>query len=300
MRLAVLASADSWYLKDLRRAAGPNDETMTVDFSALSAAIGDAGPVCFANVDETGRVELDRVDCVLVRTMPPASLEQVVFRMDVLARLEAAGVAIVNRPRAVEGAVDKYLTSAKLAAASLPTPPTIVCQTVSETLRAFETLGGDVVLKPLFGGEGRGITRISDESLIDRAAKMLVQMKSVIYMQPFIPHEGFDIRVFIVGEKVLTMRRRHPTDWRTNVSRGAIAEPYDASEEMIEMGRRAAKAVGATLAGVDLLTGKDGKTYVLEVNAVPGWKALAQALGVDVAALVWDHLRTVAAENGRG
>ena len=70
--------------------------------------------------------------------------------------------------------------------------------------------------------------------------------------------------------------------------------------EMIEMGRRAAKAVGATLAGVDLLTGKDGKTYVLEVNAVPGWKALAQTLGVDVGALVWDHLRTVAAENGRG
>ena len=55
-----------------------------------------------------GDFDLSRADAVLVRTMPPGSLEQVVFRMDLLARLEAAGIPVVNPPRAIEAAVDKY------------------------------------------------------------------------------------------------------------------------------------------------------------------------------------------------
>ena len=94
--------------------------------------------------------------------MPPGSLEQVVFRMDLLARLEAAGTWSFNPARAIEAAVDKYLTTARLAAAGLPVPRTGVCQTVEDALAGFDALGGDVVLKPLFGGEGRGIARLAD------------------------------------------------------------------------------------------------------------------------------------------
>ena len=88
--------------------------------------------------------------------MPPGSLEQVVFRMDALHRLAAAGVPVLNPPRAVEAAVDKYLTLALLAAAGLPVPSTWTGQSAAEALAAFEELGGDVVVKPLFGSEGRG------------------------------------------------------------------------------------------------------------------------------------------------
>jgi ribosomal protein S6--L-glutamate ligase len=221
-------------------------------------------------------------------------LEQVVFRMDVLGRLEAAGKRVVNPARAIEAAVDKYLASAKLQAAGLPTPHTLVCQTPQEALEAFERLGGDVVVKPLFGAEGRGITRLNDEALAQRAFSLLTGLGAVLYVQRFIPHDGYDVRVLVVGSRMWAMRRRNPLDWRTNVSRGARGEVADLTPQWAELARRAAEAIGAPLAGVDLLPARDGQTYVLEVNAVPGWQALARTLEVDIARAVLDYLESTA------
>ncbi|MCE9604698.1 MAG: RimK family alpha-L-glutamate ligase [Planctomycetia bacterium] len=290
MRTAVLGSPDSWYLRDLQRAAAATgDELTAVPFDGLSASLGQGE--CDGETISAGGFDLRTFDAVLVRTMAPGSLEQVVFRMDALARLEALGVAVVNPPKAVEAAVDKYLTSARLQAAGLTTPRTIVCQSAAEALLAFEALGRDVVVKPIFGSEGRGIARLQDEAMAERAFRLLEGLNSVIYLQEFIHHDGFDLRLFVVGGRVLGMRRRNPHDWRTNCSRGAVAEPLELTDELVEQARRAAEAVGASLAGVDLLPLRDGRLAAIEVNAVPGWKALAQALDVDVARLVLEHVR---------
>src|ERR671932_492983 len=147
MRIAVLSAGGGWHVRDLRRAAALlGHEAVAVDFRRLSAgvAFGPAGPGAALDF-------LDGFDGVLVRTMPPGSLEQVVFRMDLLHRLQARGVPVLNPPRAVEACVDKYLASARLEAAGLPVPPTVVCQHADAALDAFATLGGDVVVKPLFG-----------------------------------------------------------------------------------------------------------------------------------------------------
>ena len=282
MRFAVLADPESWYLRDLARAAAAqNHEVTQVLFSQIAADVGSGETRIFS-----GEYDLTRFDAVLVRTMPPGSLEQVVFRMDCLARLEALGVCVLNPARAVEAAVDKYLTSAKLQAAGLLTPRTITCQTPDDAMAAFETLGGDVVVKPLFGSEGRGITRLNDAALALRAFKMLAQLGAVLYVQEFIEHEGCDLRLLVIGDEILSMKRRNPLDWRTNVSSGAKTERLTLSPELIDLAHRAADSVGAPLSGVDVLPGKDGRLYVLEVNAVPGWKALARTLDVDVAAKV--------------
>src|SRR4051812_20355296 len=127
MHFAVLCSPGSWYLKDLQRAAAERHEITALSFRELTARLDSARPRFVV-----GGFDLDLVDAVLVRTMPPGTLEQVVFRMDLLARLEAAGKVVVNPARAVEAAVDKYLASAKLSAAGLPTPRTVVCQTVDD------------------------------------------------------------------------------------------------------------------------------------------------------------------------
>jgi RimK family alpha-L-glutamate ligase len=285
MRFAVLASPESWYLKDLARAAAGRHELLPVTFCDLASTVS-----CQVASVASGPTRLEAADAVIVRTMPPGSLEQVVFRMDALARLEAAGTAVINPPKAVEAAVDKYLTTARLAAAGLTTPRTIVCQTAEAAMTAFGELGGDAVLKPLFGAEGRGITRLNDEALALRAFKMLEQLGAVLYLQEFVPHEGADLRLLVIGQRVLGMRRRNPLDWRTNVSRGATAEPLEVTPDLAELAHRAAVAVGAPLAGVDLLPGKDGRLYAIEVNAVPGWKALARALKIDVAKLVIEYV----------
>lgn len=281
MRIAVLASPESWYLKDLRRAAAGQHEIIPAAFSALTSSLA----------DESARVSsdaaaLETMDAVIVRTMPPGSLEQVVFRMDALARLEAAGVVVMNPPKAIEAAVDKYLTTARLAAAGLTIPRTITCQTADAAMAAFAELGGDVVLKPLFGAEGRGITRLNDEALALRAFSLLEQLGAVLYLQEFVEHEGADLRLLVLGRQVFGMRRRNPLDWRTNVSRGATPEPLEVTPELAALAHRAAAAVGAPLAGVDLLPGRDGRLYAIEVNAVPGWKALARVQQIDIARLV--------------
>ena len=285
MELAVLGAATSWYVGDLRRAAGDAHRIVPVTYRHLAAQIDATGDSL-----QSAEEDLRRFDALLVRSMPPGSLEQVIFRMNALANLADAGVRVVNLPRAIEIAVDKYLTTAKLQKAGLLVPRTAVCQTWERALEIFADLGGDVVVKPLFGGEGRGITRVNDEAIAQRVFKTLAQIDAVIYLQEFIPHEGCDLRVLVIGDRMLGMRRRHPHDWRTNISLGATAEPLEISNELADVARQATAAVDTTIAGVDFLPGQDGKLYAIEVNAVPGWRALSRVTNVDVAELVIKHL----------
>jgi ribosomal protein S6--L-glutamate ligase len=274
MRIALLAGGDGWHVRDLRRAAALlGHEAVAVDFRRITAGVG------------TAAEPLAAFEAVVVRTMPPGSLEQVVFRMDALHRLAARGVPVLNPPAAVETCVDKYLASARLAAAGLRVPPTIVCQRADAALEAFAALGGDVVVKPLFGSEGRGMVRVSDPDLAWRTFRALERVQSVLYLQRFVAHPGWDLRVFVLDGRVLAaMRRRACGGWRTNVAQGGRAEPARLAPAEEELAVRAASAVGVPAAGVDLLPGPAGEWYVLEVNAVPGWRALAPVAGVDLAA----------------
>jgi ribosomal protein S6--L-glutamate ligase len=278
-RFAVLSSPASWYWRDLQRAAAGRYDLRCLSFPALRAALGGSLPHDIHAAEH----QLAGHDAVLVRTMPPGSLEQVVFRMNALACAERQGTLVINPARSLEIAIDKYLTLARLASCGLRVPRTVTCQTWRAAMDGFEALGGHVVVKPIFGGEGRGIARIEDSALALRAFKMLEQLGAVLYLQQFIPHEGCDLRLLVLGEQIWGVRRINPADWRTNVSRGASTEPLQLDDSLCRLARTAARAVGCPLAGVDLLPGRDGNLYVLEVNAVPGWKALAQTLGLDIA-----------------
>ncbi|QEG34942.1 ATP-grasp domain-containing protein [Bythopirellula goksoeyrii] len=284
MRIAILGNAGSWYTNDLTRAAGERHEIVPVDYQKLASTVG--GDTTVHTAEQT----LNECDALLVRSMPPGSLEQIIFRMDALANLAQAGVTVINPPRAIEVAVDKYLATTRLAAAGMLVPRTITCQTVEQALRAFDSLGGDVVLKPLFGSEGRGIVRLSDETIAIRTFKALAAVDSVFYLQEFLEHEGCDLRLLVLGDDVLGIRRCNELDWRTNISRGATGQPLEVTNDLAELAQRAAAAIGAPLAGVDLLPTRDGRLYAIEVNAVPGWRALAEVTGVDVAARVLGYL----------
>jgi ribosomal protein S6--L-glutamate ligase len=219
--------------------------------------------------------------------MPPGSLEQVVYRMDALARLEASGVTVFNPPKSVECAVDKSLTTAKLEAAGLPVPATVVCENSDDALAAFERLGGDVVVKPIFGSEGRGILRVSDPDLALRAFRTLERIDAVLYLQRFVDHPGYDIRVLVLDGRVLGgMRRVSDGDFRTNVSREGRGEAHVVTDLEAEWALRAASATGARFAGIDILYDRDGNGFVIEVNAVPGWRAFERVTGMDVARIV--------------
>lgn len=274
MRIAILSGGTGWHVQDLLRAARELDHRAeAVDFRSLAAGV------------ETGPEPLAGFDAALVRTVPAGSLEQIVFRMDFLHAAAARGLHVINPPRAVETCVDKYLTNVRLAAAGLPTPPTHVAQRADDAFAAFDQLGGDVVIKPVFGAEGRGMQRVSDRELAWRTIRVLEQTGQLIYQQKFIHHPGHDLRVFVMGGKVrAAMRRSSANDWRTNVAQGGSTERAELSPREAELAVRSAEAVGCPIAGVDLLPGPRGELFVIEVNAVPGWKALATTCGIDIAA----------------
>jgi RimK family alpha-L-glutamate ligase len=230
-------------------------------------------------------------DAVFARIIPGGSLEQIVYRLDVLHWLERRGMPVMNSPRAIERSVDKFYTTSLLHEAGLPTPETAVCEKMEDALAAVRAFG-DAIIKPLFGSMGLGMVRVSDEDAAFRVVRAFEQLRVVYYVQQAIPNDGADIRAFVIGGRVFAAieRRAAPGEWKTNVARGGTARAFDLPAEWAQLAIRAAAAIGADHAGVDLLTSRDGGVFVLEVNGIPGWRGLQQATGADVAGAVVDHL----------
>jgi RimK family alpha-L-glutamate ligase len=224
----------------------------------------------------------ERVSAILVRPIGRGSLEEIIFQLDVLHALRDHGIPIVNSPDAIEVAANKYRILSMLKLKDLPVPESIATEDISEASNYFSKLGGDVLVKPIFGSRGVGISRIRDQDLADRIFRTLRFYRHVLLLQRFIPHGTSDVRAFIVGESVIAAMRRRGDTWRTNISQGARAEPLELSGEMEELALKAAGAVGCEIAGVDLLEGPEG-IKILEVNSQPGWRGLQSVAKVDIA-----------------
>ncbi len=280
MRLVVIGAPGAWHVGRIAAvAAGRGHEVDVVGWQALGAAVG-AGPERFLPE------EVERADAIVVRGMPAGRLEEVILRMDLLGRLESRGTPVINAPRGLEAAIDKYLSLSRLAAAGVPVPRTIVAQDAPGIVAAWEALGRDAVVKPLFGSCGRGIERVATGADLDALLGNIATEGTATYLQERIDHPGWDVRVFLAGEESFTMRRRNPADWRTNLARGATAETFDLPTEWLALARRAATLLGVDVAGVDLLPDASGQPRVVEVNAVPGWRGLEGVTGRDVTAAV--------------
>lgn len=184
-RLGILGSSQGAYVRELLAAARRYDAGLNVQllsFADLAVTL-EQGQVAVSSrtiepcaidrenissdehvpleLDAQQEVDLLALDGLIVRTMPLGSLEQVIFRMDALQAVENAGVPVLNPPRTLEVAIDKWLTLERLSRAGIATPPTIACQSRARAMEAFERVGGDVVIKPLFGGDGRGMIRLA-------------------------------------------------------------------------------------------------------------------------------------------
>jgi RimK family alpha-L-glutamate ligase len=207
--------------------------------------------------------------------------------VDALHVLAGNGVRVVNRPRALERTIDKSWAGAALAGAGIPTPPTIVCERYDGAMQAFERLGGDVVVKPLFGAMGNGIVRIEDRDVAHRVFRALELERTVYYVQRTIAPAGRrDLRVLVVAGEVAGAMERATDSWRANIARGARPRAVALGEAEREVALAAAAALGADVAGVDLLVTPDGEMFVLEVNGIPGWQALQSVCAEDLTARV--------------
>src|SRR3954449_12006398 len=248
MRVAVIGSTGGGDAERLARALTARGHECL--FAPVTRMVGriDGG---FAA--RSREVTLDACDVVVVRAIPRGSLEQIVFRVDALHALAAVGVRAVNGALAIEHTIDKFLASALLAAAGVPTPRTVACERADDALEAFDDLGSDVIVKPLFGSMGFGIARVEDRDVAARVFRALEIERAVYYLQETLAHDGVDVRAMVVGDRVVAAIERRGTGWRANLARGAAARAVTLDDARAAMCVRAAGVLGADYAGVDLL-----------------------------------------------
>jgi RimK family alpha-L-glutamate ligase len=288
MHVVVLSARTGWHTDELCRALAARGHVgVVLPYEALIARMGRMAGASGGAPDSLTAlgVSIFDADAVFARIIPSGTLEQIIYRVDALHWIEDRGVTVVNSPRAIERAVDKFYTSALLREAAVPTPEIVVCERAADALAAVEAFG-DAVIKPIFGSMGLGLVRVGDLEVARRIVRPLEQSRAVFYVQRWVEHGGRDLRAFVVGGRVVgAIERLAPAgEWRTNVSLGGRATAVTLPDEWSALAVRAASVVGADYAGVDLLPAVDGRVFVLEVNGIPGWEGLQRATGIDVAA----------------
>jgi RimK family alpha-L-glutamate ligase len=232
---------------------------------------------------------LEGLSAIIVRPIGKGSLDEIIFRLDLLHRMERLGLTIVNQPSAIEKAVDKYYTLTLLEESGIPVPRTVVVENSKLALNAFNELGGDVVVKPIFGSRGIGITRVSDFEIANRIFRSLSFNHNVLYIQEFVPHGNRDIRAFVVGDKVIASMYRVAGAWKTNVSQGATPKSFIPDGEIEKLAIGAAKVIGCEIAGVDIMEGPNG--YVInEINSQPGFRGLQSTVKTNIAEAIVDYV----------
>ncbi len=232
---------------------------------------------------------LENLDALIVRPIGRGSLEELVFRMDVLYKFQRMGLHIINPPEAIEHCVDKYDILSILEENGVPVPRTAVTESADEAIRAFKELGGDVVVKPLFGSRGVGATRLNDPEVAATAFRAITFYHGVIYQQEFVDHGFSDIRVFVIGDHVVASMRRVAQGWKTNYSQGACATEVKLEETFEDIAAKAAKLIDCKIAGIDILESPKGPV-VVEVNSQPGWKGLQSVTRVNIADQIVDFV----------
>jgi RimK family alpha-L-glutamate ligase len=237
-------------------------------------------------------------DAVIVRGIAGGTFEQVTVRLGILHALRELGVPVYNDARAIERSVDKSMTTFLLHRAGVPTPPTWVCESAPFAQRVLMREGAkghQVVMKPLFGSQGKGVTRIGAGREGCEPLPALKAYGQLAYLQRFVrpvSAPGYDWRVMVIGGKAVTAMRRVSEHWVHNVAQGARCEAAELSAPLATLAERASAALGLDYAGVDLIPCDDNPfgATVIEVNGVAAWRGLQSVTSFDIAGCIVDDL----------
>ena len=229
---------------------------------------------------------------VFVRGVPGGTLEQVIFRLNILHALSEMGILVYNNPRGIERTVDKAMTSFLLKQAGLPTPKTWICESNEKAEYIYRRecgQGKKLVIKPLFGSQGIGVHLLDgDTGLIHDE-----NFAGIYYLQSFVDcgdKDSFDIRVFVINGKAQAAMTRRSKSWITNRAQGAQCEALKLDSELSRMSEAAVKAVGIDYGGVDLIPDAKGCLQAIEVNSIPAWWGLQKVTNFTIASSLIDDM----------
>lgn len=288
LRVAILTDRPGWHGRELSRAfraLGVQSAYASLSDCRLDLEGARAG-VFVPGFDER------LPDAVFVRSIEAGSFEQVTLRLSVLHALKDLGVPVYNDARAIERSVDKAMTTFLLRRHGISTLPTWVSErhpVARSVLMREASRGHELVIKPLFGSQGKGLLRLGAGAAMPGEQAV----HGVWYLQRFLDSGAdnwHDWRVMVAGRQPVAAMLRRGRSWITNVAQGARVESVEPRGELADLALAAAAAVGADYAGVDLMRDRDGRYFVIEVNSIPAWRGLQEVSRLRIAAALAQDL----------
>ena len=276
MKFAVICSRvrveEKWIFESLEKRRIPYDRR---DDRRLSL-----------NIEQPG--EWLDYDCVLERSLSYNN------GLNITRVLNAWGVNTINSSQVAQVCGDKLCTSAALARAGLPQPATWVAYSPESALERMEEVGYPLVLKPVVGSWGRLLARINDrdtaEAVVGHKQTLGSFHHSIFYIQEYIDKPGRDIRVFVIGDRVVCAIYRNSPHWITNTARGGQAEVCPLTPEIQELSWQAAQAVGGGVLAIDLLEDPRRGLLVNEINHTMEFHSTVPLTGIDIPGLIVEHM----------
>jgi tetrahydromethanopterin:alpha-L-glutamate ligase len=296
MRVAILTDETGWHTERLKRALrarGAQGRCVDLEDCHFDTTATAARGIVIPGYGK------QLPDAAIVRGIAAGTFEQVTKRLGILHALRECSVPVYNDARGIERSVDKSMTSFLLAKAGVPTPPTWASESPALAQRLVMregAAGRALVLKPLFGSQGRGLQRLG---AVDGAHVPLPDLRTgyggFAYLQRFVPQPGvpgFDWRVLVIGGRAVAAMRRVSRHWIRNVAQGAKCRRAELTPLLRDLAERAAAALELDYAGVDLVpdTSHPEGASVIEVNGVAAWRGLQRVTDFDIAQALVDDL----------
>ena len=209
----------------------------------------------------------------------------------VVRQFEMMGVYCLNESQAIARSRDKLRCLQLLSRHDIGLPPTVYTRQAEHVPACIERVDGPpVVVKLLQGTQGIGVVLAESTRAASSVIEAFHGLEQNILIQQFIREaKGADIRALVVGRKVVAAMKRQALagEFRSNLHRGGTAKTIRLPPEYRKTALAAAKAMGLTVAGVDLIESEEGP-MVMEVNSSPGLEGIQKTTGIDVAASIID------------
>jgi ribosomal protein S6--L-glutamate ligase len=285
VRIAILSRSSNLYSTSrLKEAATERGhEVSVVDYLRCYMEISARRPKVLYRGEEV------RPDAVI----PRIGATYTFYGAAVVRQFEMADVFTLNSSDGISRSRDKLRSMQILSRAGVGLPTTSFAHSIQDINGLLDVVGGTpVVVKLLEGTQGIGVVLAETKKAAESVIGAFRQLDANILVQQFIKEAGgSDIRAFVVGGKVVAAMRRQsaPGDFRSNLHRGGRAQAIRLSPSERSTAVRAAKAMGLSVAGVDLLQSDEGP-MVLEVNSSPGLEGIEEASGVDIADLMIEYI----------
>ena len=234
---------------------------------------------------------IDLPDAVLVRTGAGTNY----FTLALLRQLENFDIPIINNSQSILHSRDKMISSQILARAKLPTPRTMLVSHPVNVDIVEQEIGFPCVVKLVTGSQGKGVYLCQDKDMFVNFMDLTDNLKSkkTLIIQEFVNSgELFDLRVWVIGGKTITAMKRTPPigDFKANITRGGLGEPFELNNEISELARKTAQAFDLDITGVDLLF--NGEKYlVCEANSSPGFEGIDRYCGTDMGEEIVKYVR---------